>query len=165
MTIYHVPQHLLDDVWPSVEKYVERAQAFDPFKNTHDVYMLLSHGFASLFIATRKGMIVGFGVLEVVQYPSRRVANVMAAGGEYGFLATAIDDLLPMMIEHGRREGATVVTLSGRPGWVRALRRLNGSSKRFVTWWADIDEQGRRQLPTAPDDHAGTVEAGTTVSN
>jgi hypothetical protein len=164
MTIYRVPIHMLEDVWPSVEKYVERAQAFDPFKSAHDVYALLSHGFASLFIATRKGMIVGFGVLEVVQYPSRRVANIMAAGGEVGFLSTAIDDLLPMMIEHGRAEGATVVTLSGRPGWVRALRRLNGRSKRFITWWADIDEQGRRQF-SAPDDHAGTVEAGTTVSN
>jgi hypothetical protein len=125
---------------------------------------LIEHEFASLFIATGDDGVVGFGILEVVQYPRRRVANILGAGGRRGFLAVAIDELLPFMIAHGKDQGATVVALSGRPGWLRALRHLGGRNQRYVTWWADIDEQRRRQL-SAPNDHARTVEAGAAISH
>src|SRR5688572_5081273 len=128
-----------------------------------DVRTLLEQDLATLFIAVDEG-VVGFGVLEVVKYPRCRVANILGCGGKRGFLSVAINELLPFMIAHGKTQGATVVALSGRPGWLRALRHLNGRSQRFITWWADIDEQGRRQL-AAPDDHARTVEASAAISH
>lgn len=164
MAIYHVPTRFLADIWPAIEGYVERTCRYHPFMKAPDVRVLLEREFASLFVGTDGNEVVGFGVLEVVQYPSRRVANILGAGGRRGFLAVAINELLPLMIEHGKTQGATVVALSGRPGWLRALRHLGGSNQRFITWWADINEQGRRQL-SAPDNHSGTVEAGTALSH
>ncbi len=164
MALYHVPTHLIDDIWPAVLGYVERTCEYHPFMDAADVRVLLDHGLGTLFIATSEDGVVGFGVLEVVDYPRRRVANVLGAGGKRGFLAVAIDELLPFMIAYGKDQGASVVAYSGRPGWIRKLHRYGGDSKRFVTWWADIDEQRRRQQQfPAPDDHARAVEAGPAV--
>ncbi len=162
MAIYRVPTRFLGDIWPAVEEFISRACKYHPFMDAQDVRVLLEHEFASLFISTGDEGIVGFGVLEVVQYPRRRVANILGAGGRRGFLAVAINELLQFMIAHGKDQGATVVALSGRPGWLRALRHLSGRSQRYVTWWADIDEQGRRKL-AAPNNHARAVEAGATI--
>jgi hypothetical protein len=158
--IYHVPAHLIEDIWPAIEGHVSRACVYHPFMGASDVRTLLDNGLAELFIATDPKGVMGFGVLEVVEYPRCRVANILGAGGKHGFLAVSINELLPFMIAHGKTRGATVVTLSGRPGWLRALRHLGGRSQRFITWWADIDEQGRR---TVADIHERTVEASATV--
>jgi hypothetical protein len=165
VAIYYVPTRFIPDVWPSIEGYVARTCEYHPFMDTPDVLALLNHELATLFIATDDAGVVGFGVLEVVQYPSRRIANVLGAGGRRGFLAVAVNELLPFMIAHGKDQGSTVVALSGRPGWLRALRHLKGRSQPYITWWADIDE-GRRQLAAAaPDDHARTVEASAAISH
>lgn len=161
MAIYHVHPRFLEDIWPAVESHVAAACELHPFMEAQDVRTLVEHGFAYLFIATDETGVMGFGVLEVVQYPRCRVANILGAGGRRGFLAVAIDELLPFMTAFGKTQGATVVTLSGRPGWLRALRHMSGRSQRYITWWADIDE-GRRKLG-APGNHARAVEAGATL--
>lgn len=160
--IHRVPTQYLDGIWPSIESYVKRTCEYHPFMEAPDVLELLRHELASLFIAVDGNEVIGFGVLEVVKYPRRTVANILGAGGRSGFLAVAIDDLLPVMMEHGKTQGATVVALSGRPGWLRALRHIGGRSQRFITWWADIDGQGRRKF-SAPDNHARAVEASATI--
>jgi hypothetical protein len=162
--IYKIPLPYLDEIWPTIEKHVARTCEYHPFMEAIDVRAMIETGHLSLFLVTDEHGVLGFGCLEVVQYPRVRVANILAAGGERGFLAVAVRDLLPVMIDYGKTQGATVVALSGRPGWLRALRHLDGGSKRYVTWWADIDGQGRRQF-AAPDDHARTVEAGAALPN
>lgn len=164
MAIYRVPLTYLVDIWPAIEADVKRACEYHPFMDSDGILTMLEHELLSLFISTGQGGIVGFGCLEVVQYPRCRVANILAAGGRRGFLQVAVEELLPHMIDYGKSQGCTKIALSGRPGWLRALRRLEGRSERYVTWWADIDEQGRRKL-AAPDDHTGTVEAGAAISN
>lgn len=160
--IYQVPTSFLKDIWPAIEEHVVATCEHHPFMQAPDVLALLENELGSLFISTDGDGVMGFGVLEVIQYPSRRVANILGAGGKRGFLAVAIDELLPAMIEHGKTQGATMVAYSGRPGWIRKLNRYGGESKRFVTWWADINEQGRRKL-SAPDNHARAVETSATI--
>jgi hypothetical protein len=160
--ILKVPVHLIDGIWPSIESYVIRTCDYHPFMEAPDVLELLKNEMGVLFISVEGNDVVGFGVLEVVKYPRRTVANIRGAGGSSGFLAVAIDDLLPVMIEHGKTQGATVVAYSGRPGWLRKLHRYGGESKRYITWWADIDEQGRRKF-SAPDNHARAVEASAAI--
>lgn len=158
--IQRVPREFVSDLWPFIEGYVKRTCTYHPFMGPEDVRALLDRDLATLFVAVESGRAIGFGVLEVVEYPRLRVANILGAGGESGFLSVAIDELLPFMIEHGKTQGATVVTLSGRPGWLRALRHLKGRSQRFITWWADIDEQGRRQVA---GDNSGALETSATI--
>jgi len=164
VSIYRVPTNLVSSIWSAIEEYVERTVEYHTFMEADGVKLLLEHELASLWIATDETGVLGFGVLEVVEYPRRRVANILGAGGRRGFLAVAINELLPFMIDYGKTQGATVVALSGRPGWLRALRHLGGRSQRFITWWADIDEQGRRQF-SAPNNHARAVEASAAISH
>lgn len=166
MAIYRVPVEHLHGIWPAIERYVEETCTYHPFMKAPDVLTLLEQGLLSLFVAVDRHGVMGFGALEVVQYPSRKVANILGAGGKRGFSAVAIDELLPVMIEHGKTLGATVVAYSGRPGWLRKLRHLGGESKRFITWWADIHEQGRRwRRVNEADNHARAVEASPAISH
>jgi hypothetical protein len=143
VAIYHVHPRFLPDIWEEIEADVSRACEHHPFLDSKDVRRLIEVGHATLFIATKGGQIMGFCALEVVQYPSRTVCNVLGIGGKRGFLAM-VDELIPMVLDFGKSQGATVIALSGRPGWLRALRHTGGRSQRFITMWADIDEQWRR---------------------
>lgn len=136
---------LVPEIWPAIEGYVRETCVYHPFMQAEDVLELIQRELLALFVAVDDQGVAGFGALEVVKYPRCTVANVLGAGGKRGFSAVAINELLPVMIEHGKTLGATQVAYSGRPGWLRKLRHLGGESKRFITWWADIHEQGRRQ--------------------
>jgi hypothetical protein len=163
MAIYRVPVGFVADIWPSIRSFVDGACEFHPFMDSADILALLENEMGTLFIATDAHGVMGFATLEVVKYPRLVVANVLASGGRPGFSTVAVNELLPFMIEHGKTQGATVVAYSGRPGWIRKLTRFGGQSQRFITWWADIHEQGRRKLLSTADDHAGTVEASATI--
>lgn len=162
--IHSVPNHLVPDLWPAVEPHVTRALKHHPFMTAGDVYESILWGALRLFVATKPGGILGFACMEVVQYPSRMVANVLCAGGEHGFLSVAIHDLLPVLKAWGVEQGADTFALTGRPGWVRVLRDFEVSS--HVTLWADLDEQGRRQQQKPnSDDGLRTLESGAALSH
>lgn len=62
----------------------------------------------------------GFMALEVIEYPSARHMNVALAGGNLHEIYDHHDKL----IEVSRQAGCSSLVLSGRRGWVRALRDL-----------------------------------------
>lgn len=164
--IHRVPAALVTDLWPAIFKHVVGALDFHPFLGPNDLHDLLLRGHAQLFIVTGEGRKVrGFAVTEVVAYPSRKVANILAAGGEEGFLGTAIHELLPILKQWGAEQGADAIALTGRPGWLKALRDEGGHAEKLVSWWTRLgDVQGRRQFQESDADHGrGTVEAGTAL--
>lgn len=155
--IHHVPIHLVPDIWPAIERHVERAMDYHPFMDKEDVFASLILGGCQLFIATQDREILGFAVMEVVHYPSRKVANVLAAGGGKGFLSVAVHELLPVLQAWGREQGADTFALTGRPGWVRALRTHGFQSVPHVTMWADLNVEGRRIFEHSADDNLGAL--------
>lgn len=162
--IHAAPSSLVADLWPAIEKHVAAALDFHPFLGPADLHLILLNGGCQLFIVTGEGRKVqGFAIMEMVQYPSRRVANCLAAGGEDGFLGTAIHELLPVLKQWGAEHGADAFALTGRPGWFKALRDEGGHAEKLVTWWTRLgDVQGRRQQSDA-DHGRGTVERGTAL--
>lgn len=163
--IHSVPTNLVDDMWPAVEPHVRRACEHHPFMTSQDVREVILWGAARLFVVTKPGGVLGFAAMEVVQYPSRKVANVFCAGGERGFLSVAVNDLLPVLRQWGREQDADDFAISGRPGWVRVLRSHGFSSISHVTLWADIDEGRRQQQFSDADDRLRAVEGGATLSH
>ena len=163
--IYCVPSRLVADLWPAIEQYVQRAMNHHPFMEAQDVYALLHDGSVQLFIATREQKVTGFAAVEVVNYPRRKVANVLAAGGEHGFLSVLVQEVLPELIHWAKEQGADTFALTGRPGWVRVLRKLGFEVASHVTMWANLDEQGwrRRRQSTAADGHFGAVEGSPAI--
>jgi len=162
--IHSVPTNLVPDLWPAIEPHVRRALKYHPFMEPDDILESLLLGGLRLFVATKEGGILGFACMEVIQYPRRKVANVLCAGGEQGFLSVAVHDLLPVLKSWAAEQDADTFALTGRPGWVRMLRGFEAIA--HITLWADLDEQGRRQQqkPDA-DDRLGAVESGTALSH
>lgn len=164
--IYPTPTRLVHEVWPMIERHVAEACRYHPFLEAEDLLTVLLYGNARLFVVTREGAFLGFAIMEVVEYPRRKVANVIAAGGERGFLSAAVVELLPVLQAWGIEQGADTFALIGRPGWVRALRHLHGQATAHVTWWTDLNVKGRRkQQHTATDLGIRAVGPEPTVSN
>jgi hypothetical protein len=163
--IRDVPTDLVPNLWPAIEKHVEAACEYHPFLHHLDIARLIMKGHARLFVCFENGVVQGFAAMEVIQYPSRKVANVLAAGGDEGFLGTAIHELLPVLKQWGAEQGADAIALTGRPGWFKALRDEGGESQHLVSWCARLGNvEGRRKLQESDANHGQrTVETGTAL--
>jgi hypothetical protein len=162
--IYPVPAELVHDLWPAIEIHVERAMKHHPFMQAEDVLTLLYHGSLQLFVATEDRKVAGFAVMEVIQYPSRKVANVLACGGERGFLSVAVHELLSVLKAWAAEQGADTFALTGRPGWVRALKKQGFASAAHVTMWANLDGEGRRRRRESEPPNSYTDSLGTSTA-
>lgn len=165
--IHRVPSNMVNDLWPAIESFVAGAMDHHPFMDAQDIRLILLAGHAQLFIVTGEGRKVqGFAAMEVVHYPRRRVANILASGGEDGFTSVAVHDLLPILKQWASEQNAdTLAILGARPGWLKLLRDEGGDAEKFVTWWTELGSvQGWRQFKEPDADHGlGTVEAGATL--
>src|SRR5690606_12735756 len=117
--IHRVPTHLVNDLWPALESLCEKAMGCHPFMEAEDVRLALLADRALLFLVTQDSQILGFAVMEVVTYPRRRVANVLAAAGHKGFLSVLLHDLLPECEKWAVEQGADTFAVMGRPGWLK----------------------------------------------
>lgn len=141
--IHRVPTRLVTDLWPAVEPFARAALQVHPFLEAQDLLAILLRGGAHLFVCEQDGRVIGFGALEVIQYPRRRVANVLAAGGEVGLLSATRDSFLDITRQWAREQGADALEVTGRPGWARVLRRQGGSSLSLVKWHQELGDGQR----------------------
>jgi hypothetical protein len=166
--IHQVPAQLVPDLWSAFEHHVDAACTHHPFIDAEDIEDILLAGNGQLFIHVDGSKVTGFAVMEVIQYPRRKVASVLAAGGDKGFLSAAIHELLPELKKWGAQQGADTFAISGRPGWLRALRNHEFQSVTHVTLWAtldDLDIRRRREQESDSDDRLRTVEGGPALSH
>ena len=133
--IYRVPTHLVSDLWPALDTLCEKAMRHHPFMEAQDVFLALTANKAVLFLALQDGQILGFAVMEVITYPRRRVANVLAAAGHKGFLSVLIDRVLPQCEQWAVEQGADTFAVQGRPGWLKSAKPRGAQSLSTVTSW------------------------------
>lgn len=164
--IRRVPAALAGDIWPAIEQHAKAAMGRHPFMDETDLLGLILSGHACLFIKVAGGHITGFAATEVVIFPRCKVANIIACGGERGFLDTAIHEMLPELRKWGEEQAAKYLAILGaRPGWLKPLRDEGGNAEKFVTWWTELGGvQGRRQFEESDADHGrGAVERGAAL--
>lgn len=61
-----------------------------------------------------------FLITEIVVYPQQRHLHIWLAGGD-------LDEIKAMqhsMVQHAKENGCSIITLSGRAGWVKALEDI-----------------------------------------
>ncbi len=119
--IHKAPTHLVPELWPLIEPYAVNAMEVHPFMDAEDLLGSILHGQAQLFVATDKE-VLGFAAMEVLNYPSRRIANVLAAGGRRGFLGVLVRDMYPLLEKWAIEQGADRFCVMGRPGWLKYAR-------------------------------------------
>jgi hypothetical protein len=90
--------------------------ALDHAGNTHtleDVAAAIADGTAFLFAGERSAIVV-----EINDYPRRKVLNGWLAGGD---LAEIVGVLIPKAEAFAREQGCARCMIGGRPGWERVL--------------------------------------------
>jgi len=131
--IHKAPTQLIPELWPLIQEHAKAAMRWHPFMDEEDVLVQLLHGHGQLFVATDAEGVLGFAVVEVICYPSRRVANVLAAGGRKGFLGTLVRDVYPLMEKWAIEQGADFFCVMGRPGWLKYARQHEGVNSLQIT--------------------------------
>lgn len=163
--IHRISSDTVIELWPLIEEHAIAAMEHHPFMDAPDLLTQIISGHAQLFIATHERAFIGFAAMEMLQYPSCRVANVLAAGGNRGFLSVSVKDLYPELEGWAREQGADIFAVHGRPGWLRVSRAFEGSHRRkYGVAWRRLDHERRRQ-PKQDDASFGTVVRGTTLSS
>lgn len=135
--IRDVPASLVPDLWPGVEKHIIASLREHPFLTADGVLQLLLAGRAQLILVTHSG-IDGAAVLEIVEYPARRVGNVLALGGERGFNRRNF----PALAEHLERwcleKRCDSMMLLGRLGWSRIATQRGGKTLPLLLAWKPL---------------------------
>lgn len=125
--IHKIQTHLIPELWPLIEEHAKKAMRYHPFMDAPDLLVTLLNGFGQLFIVTESKELLGFAAVEVLNFPSRKVANVLAAGGRRGFLGVLTQDLLSQMEKWATEQGADTFAVMGRPGWLKYAKRHQGA--------------------------------------
>ncbi len=83
MSIVHVQQYQLDKYWPHVEKYIKDALDTGYGEmNEHHARLFISKGMSELFAIEEDEKITGAILVEFINYPNYRSANVISLGGK-----------------------------------------------------------------------------------
>ena len=96
-------------------KHIEDALAYSG--GTHkfdDVKRMIYEGKLQIWPAPR-----GCAVTEVVEYPQKRVLHIFLAAGDL----EQFDDMLESAVAWAKSAGCVGITLSGRFGWQRVLKK------------------------------------------
>lgn len=162
--IHRITSGTVVELWPLVEDHATAAMEHHPFMDANDLLDQLLSGHAQLFVVTADRAFIGFAAMEVLVYPRCKVANVLAAGGNKGFLSVAVKDLSPVLEAWAREQGADTFAVHGRPGWLRVSKAFAGSQRRlYGVAWRRLDHERRGQ---SKSDDAGkrAVERRAAVS-
>lgn len=102
------------DDWARCAPWIEAALGHAHGTHTlEDVHGAVIRGDADFWAGRNAAM-----VTEVVTHPQFKTFNFWLAGGD---LAELRDELRPQAETYARLRGAKFATITGRPGWARAL--------------------------------------------
>ena len=117
-SLYGVLHTHIDDVWPKVISFVEKALVYADGKYTSEyVYLSLKDRRMQLWVSLNPD-VEACCVTEIIHFPSKCVANVFLVGGRN------MDNWIHFeeMIETWAREnGCQAIECYGRPGWEKVL--------------------------------------------
>jgi len=83
MSVHHVQQFQIDDLWPKAEKYVKSALDHNEGEMTiEQARFALTKSMVELFIFHEGDTPTGAALVEFINYANYRVANVIAVGGK-----------------------------------------------------------------------------------
>jgi hypothetical protein len=115
-----------------IEEHAAKAMRHHPFMSEADLLMTMLNGYSTLYLATEDREVLGFAAMEVLNFPSRRVANVLAAGGRRGFLGVLTHSLLGQLEKWAIEQGADTFAVMGRPGWLKYAKQHEGAISHHV---------------------------------
>ena len=141
MNAYFLPSSAVPEFWDLAEPYIRRVLKYHPFiRDTTDVLSLLMDEHATLVIYTEGGQVTGAAVMEIHEYPSERVGNILALSGRPGFLKR-IREAEAALQRWSRDKGCDSMSMLGRPGWAKTVGALGYSQRPALTAWKTLGDR------------------------
>ena len=126
-----VPKDKVGRAWPYVSADLEKLLE-GPIKlwTPESILEALEADLMQLWLAPRGGFVGGFIITELRVYPCLKILHMILASGRH-LLHTA-PEVLEVLENFAKSQGAGLIELSGRPGWKREFEKYNYTQE-FVT--------------------------------
>ena len=135
--IRQVPVNMVMDVWPHFSPMLEKSLEVHPFLSITDLFNIVLAGHAELIVDTDGNQAM---VMEVVQYPSVKVANVVAMGGKK-VMGNPLHNLIDFGETWAKAHGCDYFAMIGRPGWINFVTERNGQSLKQIQAWKKLESK------------------------
>lgn len=161
--IRRVPLGFVTDVWPTIKTWVDEALDYHDFMDAEDSLLHLLSGHFGCYVAIVDDKISGCVLAEIQQYPKTRALNIVILGGKKGTFSKWSEAMMQVMISEGTNMGCSGLSCLGRPGWLKAGKRLGFVTQQRAILFKELSD-GRRQGRRPSNDHGiGTVGADATT--
>jgi hypothetical protein len=132
-----VPAQYVDQCWPKIEGYIEKAAEYTYGRFTaSNIYDLVVDGDYQLWIAFDGADIKGAVVTNVVTYPQRKLLCMQFCGGED--LVSWKDPMLALLRRFAKDVGCDGIESTARPGWAKIFQN-DGFAAHWVTFELPLD--------------------------
>ena len=156
-----VPVHLARAVWTELHTQLKGAMRYHPAMNVDDLLVLLESNMVAIFVAIIDDELKGAFIVNVEEYPRRRVCNIVAVAGRRGSTRAWIDEMLETLEEWAIQRGCDLLAGIGRKGWMVARDFGFKTENRAILIKDLANERRRRQHQH--DSTERSLERNTTV--
>lgn len=129
------PHSLIDDLWPHFGPMLKTALEVHPFLSLQDVRWLIDTNRADLVVDTDGSQ---SAVMEVMQYPSIKVANVVALAG-HKVMGERLHSLLDFCENWALQRQCDYFGMIGRPGWINFAASRGGHALKQIQAWKKLE--------------------------
>lgn len=136
--IVEIAPRVIHQAWRFAGPLLERAMAHHPFMDADDIRVIIERDQATLVLVLDEAKVRGALVLEVVQYPRCRVANLIAVAGEFGSLRKYSEEVESFLRTWSRDRGCDKLGALARRGWARHFAANAWQSRPYIAAWKSL---------------------------
>jgi|ERR1043166_1277648 hypothetical protein len=138
--IREVPPELLRPLWSVIAPMLTEALAPHPFLDSDDILWLALNGRAYVIAVLDGERVAGVIIMELHQYPKRRIGNILALAGEVGSMERFSDEVEGFLIRWCRENSLDSLGMLGRPGWSRVLGARGWRTQPMCVAWLPLQD-------------------------
>jgi hypothetical protein len=118
--IFEVPAQLVKGVWEELHTPLVSAMRYHEGMDVDDLLMLCESTHLTMLVAAVEDEIKGVVVTRLVQFPKKRMCEVVAVAGKNGQTRSWVNDGLKFLDDFAIRNGCDFIYGIGRKGWMVA---------------------------------------------
>jgi len=115
-----VPVHLARKVWQELHVQLKGAMRYHPAMDVNDLLVSLESNMVAMFAAIVNNELQGCFIVNVEEFPRRRICNIVSVAGKNGSTRGWIDNMLSSVEEWATSRGCDMIAGIGRKGWMVA---------------------------------------------
>jgi hypothetical protein len=115
-----VPVHLAKDVWNELHTPLKSAMRYHPGMDVNDLLVLLEQNLCGMFVAIVDSDLIGCFIVNIEEFPRKRICNIVAVAGKNGTTRGWIDEMMIEVEQWAINRNCDLMAGIGRKGWMVA---------------------------------------------